>query len=243
MKKIKSLVLMAVVALATSFAFADLPAFDLAENAFVFEQKSVKGKAMVDYCQLINFTDDTKTVFDFYGYHKKDGWIKLGTSTVQPYGDSENIESEWNHKLNKFIAYAIVPENGKEYKYTFSKFDINMYVVRHYCGSVKVLPENCVPGKNAFVFENASVKGSFKDNVKVFKDEKSPDLAVKVYGSNDSENWELVAGGTVKKDGSTLEKVDEENTAKFKFYAVEAIGSKKTFEISKAHNDLYITVK
>lgn len=244
MKKMIKLFAAALVALtaAASAAFAEPPEFNEpgVENAFVADLKPGKGQVR-DYVQIINFSDDTTTTFKIWGY-SKNGWVYVGESKVQPYGESNMLESEYDHKLWKFTHLAIAATNGKKYTYVFSKFTIHMYIADHYVGSFRILPENQTPGKNAYIVENASVKGSFKDNIKVTA---APNTSVKVYASNDKENWILIAGGTTKdEDSSTLELTDEKNASKYKFYAIETIdGTEHTYKLSKAHNDLYIEVK
>lgn len=240
----KKLMMCAVFALASLFAFAEVPEFDVegAGNAFVVDAKSIKG-GHSDYIQIINFTDDVDAVFSLYGYGKDKEWVFLGDSTPQAYGDSENLDSEYNGEFGKFNAFAIVPKNGGDYDFSYSKFIINMYFVRHYCSSFKVLPKTAFPGENAAVVENASVKGSFKDNVKV-ENKTGSQISIKVYGSNDKENWSLVAGGTAKNDSTRLEQVDEKTTSKYAYYAAESLDGKKyDFSFEKNHNDLYIIVK
>lgn len=247
----KKAMMVAVLALASMVAFAQVAEFDVEgiegiEKAFVVDAKSVKGKyskKYSDYIQVINFTDDTDAVFSLYGYGKKTGWVFLGDSTPQAYGDSENIDSEYNGELGQFTGFAIVPKNNRDYTYTYSKFVINMVVVHHYCSSFKILPTEISLGENAVIFENASVEGSFKDNVKL-ENYTGKQISVKVYGSDDKENWSLVAGGTAKDEGVGLESVDENTTSKYTYYAVESLdGEKYDFSFRKDHNDLYIVAK
>lgn len=249
MKNIRSVVLLAVVALAGSFAFADIPEFTgpNADKAFIVDPKPVKGKNS-DFIQIINFTDDTSAVFEVWGYKK--AWEKIGDTKPVDYANQYMMETEFDHKLDKFKYFAIVSKDGKEYKYDYSKFVLNMYVVKHYCGSFRILPADAVPGKNAFTIENKAVKGSFKDRIRIVNETGTKKPSFKIYGSNDNSTWELVAGTTVTPDddddeeASYCEAVNEKTLASYKFYAIESRdGAKYNYEVSKAHNDLYITVK
>ncbi|MCQ2593497.1 MAG: hypothetical protein MJ188_12025 [Treponema sp.] len=245
MLKIKSILMAAVIALTATVAFADVPAFDVAgaKNAFVIDAKAGKG-GVKDYLQIINFTNDTSNVFTIYGHDKKEGWVKLGTSKPQPYGNSENLETEYEHKLHKYSAFAVVPANGKEYKYEFTKFVINMYVVRHFMGGIRIYEDVKAPKKDAFIVENKAVKGSFKDRIKV-EGADATGKSFRILGSNDKENWEIVAGGTVldNEEDAYLEAVNEDKVAKYAFYAIECRENVKfNYEVSKSHNDLYIKV-
>lgn len=240
----KKVLLSIIMICASVMSFAQIPDFtvDGAQNPVFFDSKSVKGKGS-DYIQVINFSDDSDAIFAIYGYNKKEGWIFIGDSTIQSYGDSGILETEYDHKLKKFSYFAVVPKNGKKYKVEFSKFVINMYVVKHNCISFRIIPEIARPSEKASVMKNEDVKGSFKDNVKVENFTGHP-ISVKVYGSNDGENWQIVAGGTIKDEGASLEHVVESETSKYVYYAAETTDSKiYDMKFSKKHNDLYISVK
>lgn len=228
---------------ASVIAFAQIPEFTVegARNPVFFDSKSVKGKGS-DYIQVINFSDDSDAVFSIYGYDKKNGWVFIGDSTKESYGDSGMLETEYDHKLKNFSFFAVVPKDGKKYKIEFSKFVINMYVVKHNCVSFRIAPETILPGPNASFVKNEEVEGSFKDNVKVENFTGAP-ISVKVYGSNDEKSWDFVAGGTIKDEGARLEHFIEKNTPNYAFYAVETTDGKKyNMSFSKKRNDLYITV-
>lgn len=245
MTKLKSLVMAVVIAMTAAVAFADLPAFDVegVSNAVVLDPRADK-KPYGDYIQLINFTDDTNAIFDIYGYSKKDGWVLITKTAPQTFGDSVLLDTSYDHKLTKFTAFAIAAENGKTYKYSFSKFIINMYVVKHAVGAIRISPETAAPSAKAYSFESASVKGSFKDRIKIEGDEAVVDgKSFVVYGSDDNENWCVVAGGTIKKESGYLEAVNEDKVAKYKFYAIENREKENfNYAVSKSHNDLYFTV-
>lgn len=245
MTKLKSLVMAVVVALAAVSAFADTPVFDVegVENAVVLDARADK-KPYGDYIQIINFTDDTDAAFNIYGYDKKAGWVFITKTGPQVFGESVLLETSHDHKLVKFTAFAIAAENGKAYSYTFSKFIINMYVVKHAVAGIRITPQRAALSADAYSFESASVKGSFKDRVKVEGDEAVVNgKSFVIYGSDDNENWSVIAGGTVKKDGSYLEAVSEDKVSKYKFYAIENRENEKfNYTVTKAHNDLYFTV-
>lgn len=245
MKANKFVIAVAAMLMLMAGAFADAPEFTVegVSNAVVLDPRAEKGP-YGDYIQVINFTNDSKAVFDIYGWNKKDGWVFIGKTTPVAYGESLNLETEYDHKFTKFTSFAIAAENGKKYSYTYTKFIINMYFVQHNIGAIRITPESAAPSSKAFVFENASVKGSFKDRIKIEGDPAVVDgKSFVIYGSKDNENWQVVAGGTVKKDGSYLEAVNENEVAKYKFYAIEnREGKKFNYEVAKSHNDLYFTV-
>lgn len=247
MKKIK-FILMAMVAMISTAAFAGetLPEFTDAPNAFVVNAKPIKGKHD-DFIQVINFTDDENIKFSIYGWRKKDGWTKLASDVTSTYGDSKKLETEYDHQFNRWEVFAFVPENGKTYKIEYTKFKIEMWVVEHYFGAFRIIPDSVAPGPNAYIFENASIKGSFKDNLRAGG---KNGVTMKILGSNDKENWEVVGGGitNVKEDEAddycSLESVNEKKTASYKFYSVELTDGKKyDFNVFKSHNDLYFVVK
>lgn len=246
MKLLKKIAAVMAVAFVAGFAFADVPEFTEAPNAYVVDAKSVKG-VHADYTQIVNFTKDVDTTFTVYGWNKKDGWKKIGTSVAQKYGNSVLMDTEYDHKLNKFTAFAIAADNGKTYEYEYTKFVINMYVVRHNVGAFRVYEKTDKLPKNAYAFESASVKGSFKDRIKVQTEDESNSLdgkAFVIYGSDDNENWAIVAGGTISKESSYLESVNEDKVAKYKFYAISNLeGKSYEYTVTKSHNDLYFTVK
>ncbi|MBQ0002857.1 MAG: hypothetical protein KBT21_04910 [Treponema sp.] len=245
MKKIK-IILLAFAAFVSSAVFAaeTIPEFTDAPNAFVVNAKPVKGQHS-DFIQVINFTDDENIKFSIYGWRKKDGWTKLASDVTSTYGDSKKLETEYDHQFNRWEVFAFVPENGKTYKIEYTKFKIEMWVVEHHFGAFRIIPDTAVPGKNAYIFENASVKGSFKDNIKAGG---KNGVSLKILGSNDKESWETVGGGKISveeaDDYCSLEAVNEKKTASYKFYSVETVDGKKCeFDIFKSHNDLYFVVK
>lgn len=229
----------------------ELPVFDVevenAENAIVFDVKNIstgRQKNYGDYIRLINFTGKKNLTFSFYGYNKN-GWTYFGDSEPNNFADSEIVETEFDHKYQKYPVMAIVPKDGKKYDVRYSKILINMYVVKHNCSVFKILPFTVELPKNAAIVENASVQGKFKDNIKIVTTT-GREFDVSVLGSNDKETWEFVGGGTTDPDADddeTLELVDEEKTPTYKYYAVYANdNSSYNYEFSKAHNDLYITI-
>lgn len=247
MKKIKFLMMLLIVCASTvAFAKDPIPEFTDAPNAVVVNAKEVKGK-YADFIQVINFTDDSEIKFSIYGWRKKDGWKKLATDVTSFYGDSKKLDTEYDHQFDRWSVFAFVPENGKTYTVEYCKFIINMYVVKHQFSAFRIVPDSVAPGPNACIIENASVKGSFKDNLKAGG---KNGVALKILGSNDKENWEFVGGGVInvkedkKDDYSSIEAVNENRTASYKYYSVEAVdGTKYEFDIFKAHNDLYFVVK
>lgn len=248
MKKIKFIVFtIAAMLFSSAFAKNPLPEFTDAPNAFVVNAKEVKGKHG-DFIQVINFTDEPKIKFSIYGWKKKDGWTKIQSSVTSRYGDSKILETEYDHKLDKWDVFAFVPEDGKAYKIEYVKFEIKMWVATHYMGAFRIIPDVAVPGPDAYVFETASIKGSFKDNLKAGG---KNGVSIKILGSNDKENWEIVGGGKINidetdEDGDycSVEVVNEKKASTYKFYSVESVdGTKYDFDIFKAHNDLYFVVK
>lgn len=229
-----------------------LPEFTEADNAFVADAKTLK-EDYGDYCKVVNLTDESDISFDIYVMKSnKKAWTFAGTATLDGLLDTDTIESELNGSFGRYRYFAIVPQDGKNYKVTAAADELNMYVVKHFffvflVDSTEDTPENI--RNNSTIIDVDSISGKFKDNIKFSSSSSETDLDFVVYGfdSTDATKWEVVGKTHLKEAGDTdnmetvLTGID---VKKCKFYAIyNQNGKKYEVSASKSHNDLYIDIK
>lgn len=230
----------------------NLPEFTEADNAFVADAKSFK-EDYGDYCKVVNLTNENDLYFDIYVMKSnKKEWIYAGTANVNGLLDTDTIDSELNGNFSRYRYFAIVPRDNKEYKFSASTDELNMYFVRHYFFAFLVDTYDETPShirNNSTIIDVASIPGSFKDNIKFSSKSQERDLHFVVYGfdSLDATKWEVVGKTELKEydDTDNMETVlTGVDVKKCKYYAIYNENGKK-YEVvtSKNHNDLYIDVQ
>lgn len=251
MKKIVTIlltVLISVVAFAQS-----LPEFTEAENAYVFDAKKFK-EDFGDGCKIVNLSYENNLTFDVYIMKSnKKSWILAGTGTVNGLLDACLLESEYDGKFDNYRYFAIVPKEEKNYQITFTWDNTFMYAFNREVCVFLVDVESETPEQyknNSTIIEVSSVKGKFKDNIKLVNKSSDSNMEFLIFGFDepDAEKWYAVGKSELKgfDDTDFIETPlnDSSNSQKYAYYAVYAKNGKK-YDVnpSKAHNDLIIEIK
>lgn len=250
MKKFITILAAAFIAVA---AFAqDLPAFTEADNAYVFDAKLLK-KPYGDYCKLVNMSFEKGLSFDVYlmKSNKKE-WVCAGGATLNEVLETVTLDSDYNGDYSKYRYFALVPKDGRKYNVEFVWDMIDMYVVKHQFSAFLISIDGETPESirnNSVVIDVNSIKGKFKDNVKVQNKSSDANIDVVILGFNEEgdSNWEIA--GKVKIDeldeSESMETpLHEVDAKKYNYYAVYFPNGKKyNVTATKARNDLVIEVQ
>ncbi len=250
MKKIITLIVTAFVTVA---AFAQsLPEFTDADNAYVFDAKALK-EDYDDYCKVVNLSFEENLSFDIYVMKSnKKEWVMAGSATVNGILDTCTLESELDGKFGRYRYFALVPQDGREYKVTFTYDEIDMYVVEHYYAVFLVDVVEDTPAEireNSTIIDVNSIPGKFKDNIKFESKSSETELEFLVFGFDeaDATKWEACGTSHLKEfdDTDGLETIlHEQDVKKYNYYAVYCKNGKK-YEVnaSKSRNDLIIQIQ
>ena len=252
MKKLITLVVAAVLTVAT---FADnLPAFTEAENAYVFDAKKLD-EDYGDGCKIVNLTFEENLSFDVYVMKSnKKKWFLAGSGTVNGILDSCSIEEQMEGDFDDYRYFALVPKVKKDYKIEFTYDNTFMYAFKKEISVFLVdIDGSEVPSKiknNSTIIDVDSVKGKFKDNIKLINksSDSNMDFLIFGYDNEGDTKWNAVGSSHLKEfdDSDSIDTPinSSENSKKYKFYAVYAKNGKK-YDVnpSKTHNDLIIEIK
>ena len=102
------------------------------ENAFVFDNFAIKGKAK-DNIRFINSSyDDNISFFVFYFDEYNSAWELYGVAMLKSFGDTCFIDrppaSEKRLRLNNIRYFAVVSRNKKSYEYQMKKTSDDLYI-------------------------------------------------------------------------------------------------------------------
>lgn len=251
MKKLITLVLTTVISVVV-FA-QNLPAFTDAENAYVFDAKKLE-EDFGDGCRIVNLSFEENLSFDVYVMKSnKKKWLLAGSGTVNGIMDTCDLKSEYDGDFDDYRYFALVPKDKREYKVQFTYDSAFFGVSREVCVFLVDVYNADFPAaikKNSTIIDVESIKGKFKDNIKLINksDDSNMDFLIFGFDVKDAEKWETVGKSYLKEYGDTdnidTPINDSSNSKKYKFYAIYAKNSKK-YDVnpSKAHNDLYIEIK
>ena len=251
MKKIVTLLFTVLI---TAAAFAqNLPEFTEADNAYVFDAKKLK-EDFGDGCKIVNLSYENNLTFDVYVMKSnKKSWSLAGTGTVNGVLDACLLESEYDGKFDNFRYFAIVPKTEKDYQITFTWDNTFMYAFNREVCVFLVDIEAETPAQyknNSTIIDVNSVKGKFKDNIKLVNKSSDSNMEFLIFGFDepDAAKWNPVGKSELKgfDDSDFIETPlnDSSNSKKYAYYAVYAKNGKK-YDVnpSKQHNDLYIEIK
>ena len=232
---------------------AEAPVYDGegAENATVVQlnKKTMIGyshEKWGDYFWVYNLTEDEELPVSIYLYDgKKKEWKLVGDVTVKGFGKDENIETEFQHKFDKYEYYAIVAKNGKKYDAVGRRKFQSMGFFKNHITVLNVFSTEPTPEdvkKAAFVFNNSEVSGKFRDVVKFTNKSNDANMNFYLYGFNDENDacWKKLGISDLKGNGDS----DTMDINTFKYLAILPDNGKiYEYEIKKKSNDLLITVK
>lgn len=249
----KKIIALLTAALVTVSVFAqNLPAFTEAEKAYVFDAKQLK-EDYDDYCKIVNLSTENNLSFDVYVMKSnKKEWLFAGSATVNGVLDSVTLESEYEGHYERYRYFAIVPKDGRDYKVRFTWDEIDMYVVEHHYCAFLVNPVADVPANvrdNSTIIDVNSIKGKFKDNIKLINKSKDSNMDFVIFGFNNADDtvWEAVGKSHLKEADDTdfIETpLHDQDADLFNFYAVYCTSGKKyDVNATKSHSDLYIEIK
>ena len=250
----KKLITLCLTLLVSAAMFAqNLPAFTESENAYVFDAKTLK-EDFGDACKVVNLTFDEKLAFDVYLMKSnKKKWLFAGDAIVNGILDSCVLESEYDGDYDDYRYFALVPKDDRKYNVTFTWDNVFMYAFSKESCVFLVdndadTPENV--RNNSTVIDVNSVKGKFKDNIKLINKSSDSNMDFIIFGFDDpnATKWNAVGKSDLKEfnDSDTVDTIinDSSNMKKYAYYAVYALNGKK-YDVnpSKAHNDLIIEIK
>lgn len=251
MKKIVTVLFSVLISVA---AFAqNLPEFTEADNAYVFDAKQLK-EDFGDACKIVNLSFEDNLSFDVYVMKSnKKKWLFAGSGTVNGILDSCAVESEYDGDWDDYRYFAIVPKQDRAYKITFTWDNTFMYAFSREVCVFLVDVEADTPDEyknNSTIIDVNSVKGKFKDNIKLVNKSSDTYMDFLIFGFDDPNavKWNAVGKSELKDfdDTDFIETPinDSSNSKKYAYYAVYATNGKK-YDVnpSKAHNDLIIEIK
>ncbi len=251
MKKLITLVVAAVISV-TAFA-QNLPAFTEAENAYVFDAKKLD-EDFGDGCKIVNLSFEENLSFDVYVMKSnKKKWILAGSGTVSGVMDDCEIEQQMDGDFDDYRYFALVPKTKKDYQIQFTYDSVFMYAFsKEVCVFLIDVADSEVPAKiksNSTIIDVDSVKGKFKDNIKLVNKSSDSNMDFLIFGyDEEGAKWNVVGKSHLKEfddiDSIDTPINDSSNSKKYKFYAVYAKNGKK-YDVnpSKARNDLIIEIK
>lgn len=250
----KKLIVVLFTALISAALFAqNLPEFTEADNAFVFDGKQLK-EDHGDNCKVVNLSFEKNLKFDIYVMKSnKKKWILAGSAGVSDILDTCVVESEIDGDWDDYRYYAIVPKDNRKYIINLTYDNIFMYAFSKEVTVFTVDVEGDTPEKiksNSTIIDVNSVKGKFKDNIKLINksDDSNMDFLIFGFDTPDAKKWDTVGKSDLKEygDSDSIETPvnDSSNTKKYAYYAVYALNGKK-YDVnpSKSHNDLIIEIQ
>lgn len=248
----KKLLSILVAFVATSMlAAAALPEFPDDETAIVFDTKTLKDD-WGDGIKFVNLTTDDDITFQMYATkNPKKGWEYVGETSVSGAMTSVDVESQLSKDVDDYRYYALINKTDKAYKVDMYAEEISMYVISKETLVFTISPTEETPivlPENASIIEVATVKGKFKDNVKLVNNSSDSGIKFIVFGAETEEGpWEIVGSSELKSTGDqdfVKTPIASIDIKKCKFYAVSADnGNTYTLSGSTAHSDLYIAIK
>lgn len=263
MKKLISILFAAGLLSALAFAADEAPVYDGpgAENATVLQLNKEttigqKYEKFEDYLWVQNYSEHENIALSIYLYDakKSKSWKKLGDAKVNGFFKIENIENEFEHKLDKYEYFAIVPTDGNKYSYLGRRKFQNLYIVKNHILVICVfsVPEEETPESvrnAAYVFEPKNISGKYRDVVKFFNKSQDANMNFFLYGFNnkDDKHWTRLGMSDLKENGD-LDMMETELTcdyiSSFNYLAIISDNGKTyEYDVKKKNNDLQIEVK
>lgn len=252
MKKLIALLFTTVVSVAL-FA-QNLPAFTESDNAYVFDAKKLDDD-YEDNCKVINLSFEENLSFDVYVMKSnKKQWLLAGTATVNGILDACVLESKYDGDYDDYRYFALVPKDNRKYDVTFTCDSIFLYAFfKEACVFLVDIPGATTPDKykkNATIIDSKSIKGKFKDNIKLINKSSDSNIDFLIFGFDEegAEKWNAVGKSDLKEydDSDTMDAPLNNSDDKkiYNYYAIYATNGKK-YDVSatKSHNDLYIEIK
>ena len=250
----KKLITLCIALFVSAVMFAqNLPAFTESENAYVFDAKTLK-EDFGDACKIVNLTFEKDLTFDVYLMKSnKKKWLHAGEATVSGILDSCVLESEYDGDYDDYRYFALVPKDDRKYNVTFTYDNVFMYAFSKESCVFLVDMDVDTPSdvrSNSTIIDVNSVKGKFKDNIKLINKSSDSNMDFYIFGfdSPDATKWNAVGKGDLKgfDDSDSIDTIvnDSSNMKKYAYYAVYAANGKK-YDVnpSKAHNDLIIEIQ
>ena len=250
----KKLIVVFFTVLISAAAFAqNLPEFTEADNAYVFDGKQLK-EDHGDNCKVVNLSFEKNLKFDIYVMKSnKKQWLYAGSAGLNGILDTCVVESEYDGDWDDYRYYALVPKDNRKYNVTLTYDNIFMYAFSKEVTVFLVDVDGDTPDKiknNSTIIDVNSVKGKFKDNIKLVNksDDSNMDFLIFGFDAADAKKWDTVGKSDLKEygDSDSIDTPvnDSSNTKKYAYYAVYALNGKKyKVNPSKARNDLIIEIE
>jgi hypothetical protein len=106
-------------------------------------------------------------------------------------------------------------------------------------------PEPEFDKPSSYVIDALKVKGSYKDNIRLFNESSDSKMNFNVYLHHPgTHEWVFFGTGELKGKGDA-DTIDSKinHIDKYRYFAIEALNGKNyKYQITKDHNDLYITI-
>ncbi|MBP3710807.1 MAG: hypothetical protein J6I73_10490 [Treponema sp.] len=224
----------------------DVPAFDN-PRAVVLDTSTVPG-SMKDNVKLINLSEDENISFTVHAYvqkskNKPGEWQTYGSGYLKEFYDGDTIDSPLEDKIKNIRYFAIAPDAKGDYKYTIEKKRNDLYINVFSANESKDESYK----RTAYIFNVQEVPGVFKDNFKFSCKTQDTNISFTVYVFNDkNEKWQKAGVGTLKGFGDT-DTVSSPLKGTLHNYTYVGIVSRNgkayTYDVTKANNDIIITVK
>lgn len=204
-------------------------------NAIIVNRSDIPGGKLSDEIHVFNASDIPSIQVTFSGYlEKKKTWKLLGSVNLNAIGKEGEIETTLKNRYSKF---SIKPSVNVPLKISVKEEEDYLYV--------HLLSEETVDSA-ATVIDAKNVKGSFKDNIRLFSKTTDRNLAFYVYArKTESDPWVKVGAAFLKKKGDSdfVESALIEPVANYRYFAVLPSNNREyQYAVRKARNDLYITI-
>lgn len=238
MKKLISIV--AAFAVLAGFAFADAPVFD-DPKAYIIDTQEIPGK-LKDDIKLFNYSFASNFNIKVSAYDDKAGkWIDYGTGFLKETGDTETIRTnDKKAKITKYRYFAVTTDAEGSFRFITKKLSNDL--------RIWFFDDKDVDNSIGTVIDTKTIKGKFKDNVKLLG---AANLKYRytfdIYGYNEEgQTPELIAVSILQGSNDTdtnSRTFDDGNIAAYRFYKiVNRQGKDLEYKAEFKSNDLIITV-